>query len=320
MIQIQDILNAYKTVQPIVHKTPLMQSHALDEKTGNAVFFKCENFQKVGAFKIRGAYNKIASLSAEQKAKGVVAFSSGNHAQGVALASRLLGTTSKIVMPDNSPKSKMEATRAYGAEVIVYDFLKEDREAIGKRISELEGRTLVPPFNDEYIMAGQGTVSVELVEQISDLDYAFIPCGGGGLLSGNAVALKHFYPHIKVVGVETDTANDAYQSFNKGEIVKIAPPPTIADGMRTLALGDKTFPVIRRYVDAMLTVSDHAVIEAMYWIYSRLKIVVEPTAAVPFAAVMQNTLQLRGKKIAVILSGGNIDLDDFFELLKRQAA
>ncbi|HNO11706.1 MAG TPA: threonine/serine dehydratase, partial [bacterium] len=181
MIQIQDILNAYKTVQPIVHKTPLMQSHALDEKTGNAVFFKCENFQKVGAFKIRGAYNKIASLSAEQKAKGVVAFSSGNHAQGVALASRLLGTTSKIVMPDNSPKSKMEATRAYGAEVIVYDFLKEDREAIGKRISESEGRTLVPPFNDEYIMAGQGTVSVELVEQISDLDYAFIPCGGGGL-------------------------------------------------------------------------------------------------------------------------------------------
>ena len=318
MISFDDILDANRRIADVVQHTPLLTSHSLNTLTGNELYFKCENFQRVGSFKIRGAYNKISSLSIDQLKRGVVAFSSGNHAQGVALAAKLFNTTAKIVMPNNSTKSKLEATRAYGAQVIVYDFHKEDREVIGKKIASDEGRELIPPFNDELIMAGQGTVGLEIFDDIKRLDYVFIPVGGGGLLSGNSVSLKYLMSRVRIVGVETEAANDAYQSFRKGEIVTIVPPDTIADGMRTTSLGTKTFEVIKAKTDAIVTVSDAEVIDAMQWIYSRLKIVVEPTAAVPFSAVLKNEMKLKGKRIGIILSGGNIDLSEFFELLKSR--
>ena len=316
MIGYSDIDRAYQKLKTVVHRTPVLTSSSLNAMSGNQLYFKCENFQRIGAFKIRGAYNKISSLPEEQLRRGVVAYSSGNHAQGVALAARLLNTHAKIVMPDNAPKPKVEATKAYGGDIVFYKYKTEDREAIGKSIADNEGRAIVPPFNDELIMAGQGTLSVELAEQVKDPDFVFFPVGGGGLISGNSVALKHLLPGVNIIGVETETANDVYQSFRKGEIVRISPPATIADGMRTLAPGTLTFPVIMKNVSHILLVSDDEVIEAMRLIYSRLKIVVEPTAAVPFAAVLKNELQLRGKKIVIVLSGGNIDMDDFFRLLK----
>lgn len=320
MISFEDIRKAHQVVSPVVHRTPVLTSRSLDRETGLSIYFKCENFQRVGAFKIRGAYNKIASMTPEEKKRGVVAFSSGNHAQGVALASQLLGTTAKIVMPDNSPRAKLAATKAYGAEVIFYDFKEGNREAIGREIAEKEGRILVPPFNDERIIAGQGTIALEFSEQVSELDYVFLPVGGGGLIAGNAVAMKHLCPNVRIIGVETVPANDGQQSFRKGEIVSIAPPDTIADGMRTLALGDKTFPVIQKFVDDMVTVTDREVIEAMRWLFTRLKIVVEPTAAVPLAAVMKNESKIRNQHVGVVLTGGNVDMDEFFELLGKRAA
>ena len=318
MITFDDILDANRRVAPVVHHTPMFTSEALNEVTGNELYFKCENLQRIGAFKIRGAYNKISSLSPDELKRGVVAFSSGNHAQGVALAAKLLNTSAKIVMPDNSPKSKLEATRRYGAEIIVYDYKKGNREAIAKKIADEEGRVIVPPFNDELIMAGQGTVGLEIFDNIKRLDYVFMPVGGGGLISGNAVSLKYLMSKVKIIGVETEAANDAYQSFRKGEIVTIAPPDTIADGMRTLSLGTKTFEVIKQKVDDIILVSDAQVIDAMEWIYSRLKIVVEPTGAVPFAAVMKNELKLKNKRIGIILSGGNVDMDHFFDVLRKK--
>jgi threo-3-hydroxy-L-aspartate ammonia-lyase len=318
MIDFSDIEKAYHKLSGVVHRTPVLTSRTLNQLSGNELFFKCENFQRIGAFKIRGAYNKISSLSADQLQRGVVAYSSGNHAQGVALAARLLNTHAKIVMPDNAPKPKVTATKAYGGEIIFYDYATEDREAIGQKIADSEGRAIVPPFNDEFIMAGQGTLGIELAGQITAPDYVFFPVGGGGLISGNAIALKHLIPDVKIIGVETETANDVYQSFQKGEIIKIKPPKTIADGMRTLAPGTLTFPVIQSKVDNILLVSDEEVIEAMRLIYNRLKIVVEPTAAVPFAAVRKNELQLKNKRIAIVLSGGNIDMDDFFDLLRTK--
>jgi threonine dehydratase len=317
MLSFSDITAAHERIRRVVHRTPVLTSSSLDALAGNALFFKCENFQRVGAFKFRGAYNKLASLTAEERKRGVVAFSSGNHAQGVALAARLLGVSARIVMPTDSPRPKMEATRGYGAAVVEYDRLKEDREAIGRRIAEEENRILVPPFNDEFIMAGQGTIGLEMAEQIGELDYAFFPVGGGGLISGNAVSLKHLMPTVRIVGVETERANDVFLSFRKGEIVTISVPDTIADGMRTTAPGPLTFEVIRKMVDDIVLVSDAEVVEAMRLIYERLKIIVEPTAAVPFAAVRKNELNLRSKKIGVVLSGGNIDLGEFFSLLRK---
>lgn len=318
MITFDDILDAYRRIAPVIHHTPLFTSEALNEVSGNELYFKCENLQRVGAFKIRGAYNKIGSLSRDELKRGVVAFSSGNHAQGVALASKLLNTSAKIVMPDNTPKSKLEATRRYGAEIILYDYKKENREVIANKIVGDDGRILVPPFNDELVMAGQGTVGLEIFDNVKRLDYVFIPVGGGGLLSGNSISLKYLMSRVKIIGVETETANDAYQSFRRGEIVTIEPPKTIADGIRTVSLGTKTFEVIKAKTDDIVLVSDTEVIDAMQWIYSRLKIVVEPTAAVPFAAVLKNQLKLKNKRIGIILSGGNIDLDDFFDLLRKK--
>ena len=318
MILIEDITAAAERLRGVVHRTPVHSSTSINKLCNNELFFKCENFQRVGAFKIRGAYNMISSLTDKQLKKGVVAFSSGNHAQGVALAAALLNTNAKIVMPDNSPKIKVEATKGYGAEIVIYNYGKENRETIGKGIAEKEGRTLVPPFDHDLIIAGQGTVGLEFGQQVDALDYVFCPVGGGGLTSGCCIALKHLHPAVKIVGVETEAANDGWQSLKSGKIVTIDPPNTIADGMRTVALGERTFEIMRTYLDEMVLVSDSEVIEAMRWIFSRLKMVVEPTAAVPFAAVLRNELRLTGKRVGVILSGGNIDMDNFFNLLRHQ--
>jgi threonine dehydratase len=285
-----------------------MHSQTVDEMTGAQVFFKCENLQRAGAFKFRGAYNRLAQLTAAERAQGVVTHSSGNHAQGVALAARLLGITATIVMNSDAPKSKIAATRGYGAEVVLYDRLREDREAISKRISEERGCVIVPPYDDPAIMAGQGTAALELIEDVENLDILLAPLGGGGLLSGTATAARALLPNIRVYGVETEAADDWAQSLAKGEKVRIPPPDTIADGIRTVVPGDLTWPVVRKLVDGMRLVSEAEVKAAVRFLLLRMKLLVEPSGAVPAALLLSGRLEdIAGKRIGVILSGGNID-------------
>jgi threo-3-hydroxy-L-aspartate ammonia-lyase len=307
MITFSDIEKAYDVVKPIVQKTPLLGSDALNERVANEVLFKAENLQRIGAFKIRGAYNKIASLTAEERARGVVAHSSGNHAQGVALAARMLGTKAIVVMPKSSPPNKVAGTRSYGAEVVLCEDSSDDRERVANEIRQRTGSVAVPPFDDDKIIAGQGTATVEIAQEIHRLDYLFVPIGGGGLIGGNAIAAKTLFPGIKVIGVETEPANDCQQSFRKKEIVRISPPNTIADGMRTQAVGKRNFEIILQYVDDVVTVTDEQVIETMRFFVEKMKIVAEPTGAVAPAAVYHNVLGLSGKKICAIISGGNVD-------------
>lgn len=307
-LALSDVQEAQRRLKGRVHWTPVLTSRTTDERTGFHVHFKCENLQRAGSFKIRGATNKLLILTAEERRRGVVAFSSGNHAQGVALASKLLDVPATIVMPTDAPAIKVAATRGYGAEVIFYDREKEDREAIGRRLAEESGRTLVPPFDDEAIMAGQGTTALEFLEDVSELDVLLAPVGGGGLLSGCATAAKGLRPRIRIFGVEPESANDAYLSFCRGEIVKIPVPPTIADGVRTQSLGEKTFPVLRQHLEGILLVSEDAIIEAVRWLLFRMKILVEPTGAVAAAAVLSGKLPVpAGSRVGVVLSGGNID-------------
>lgn len=307
MISITDIELAYTIVKPVVHKTPLLTSRGMNDICGNEVFLKAENFQRVGAFKIRGAYNKIASFTQDEKHQGVVAHSSGNHAQGVALAAKLLQVKAVVVMPKNSPRIKVEATQSYGAEVVFCEDSSDDRERVAKLLQSKFGYAMVPPFDDDKIIAGQGTVMLEIAQELDSIDYLFVPVGGGGLISGCAVAAKHFFPSIKVIGVETEAANDCQQSFRKKEIVRIDPPNTIADGMRTQSVGKRNFEIILKYVDDIITVTDTQVIEMMRYFMQRIKIIVEPTGAVAPAAVFHNVLRLSGKKICAILSGGNVE-------------
>jgi len=307
MISFSDIENAYTVVKPVVHNTPLLTSHTLNVRAGNEVCFKAENLQRIGAFKIRGAYNKIATLSAEERARGVVAHSSGNHAQGVALAAKMLGIKAVVVMPKSSPPNKVAGTQAYGAEVIFCEDSSDDRERVAREIQERHSYVPVPPYDDDKIIAGQGTATIEIAQKIRQLDYLFVPVGGGGLIGGNAIAAKSLFPHVKVIGVETEPANDCYQSFRKKEIVRISPPNTIADGMRTQSVGKRNFEIILKYVDDVITVTDAQVIEMMRFFLERMKIVVEPTGAVAPAAVFHNVLGLSGKKICAIISGGNVD-------------
>jgi threonine dehydratase len=284
-----------------------MTSRTVDSLVGGHVFFKCENLQRGGAFKFRGAYNRLVSLLPEERARGVVAFSSGNHAQGVALAARELGIRATVVMPSDAPTLKVEATRAYGAEVVVYDRLTEDREAIARRLADERGLTLVPPYDHPLIMAGQGTAALELVEEVQKLDWLLAPVGGGGLLSGCAVAATTLLHNIKVVGVETEASNDWVLSLDAGRPVHIDPPDTIADGMRTQQPGALTFPIVRRLVHTITTVSDQEVKDAMRFMLLRMKLLVEPTGAVPVALLLSGRLDLRGQRVGVILSGGNAD-------------
>lgn len=307
MITYRDIESAYTVVRPVVYKTPLLHSDELDAKTGNEVFFKAENLQRIGAFKIRGAYNKIASLTAEERARGVVAHSSGNHAQGVALAASLLGTKAVVVMPKSSPRNKVAGTQAHGGEVVFCEDSSDDRERVARQLQEEHNYVLVPPFDDDKIIAGQGTATLEIAQDLKGLDYLFVPVGGGGLIAGNAVAAKHLFPGIKVIGVETEPANDCQQSFRKKEIVRINPPNTIADGMRTQSVGKRNFEIILNFVDDMITVTDAQVIEMMKFFIGQMKVIVEPTGAVAPAAVFHNVMGLRSKKICAIISGGNVD-------------
>jgi threonine dehydratase len=313
MVRFENIESAYQTLRPVVNKTPLLSSRTFNDLTGNEVYFKAENFQRIGAFKFRGAYNAIASLSEEQRRRGVIAHSSGNHAQGVALASKLFGMKAVIVMPHNSVKNKVEATKSYGAEIIFCPDSTDDRERVTNDLIQKHGYTLIHPYANEKLIAGQGTVVLEIFQEIKDLDYLFIPVGGGGLISGCAIAAKNLFPNVKVIGVETEGANDCYQSFREKRIVKLKSCNTIADGMRTLLVGEINFAIIQQYVDDVMTIKDDDIFPMMKFFLERMKIVVEPTGAVAPAAVMINVMKLQGKKICAIISGGNVDP----ELLKK---
>jgi threo-3-hydroxy-L-aspartate ammonia-lyase len=307
-IGFDDISAAAQRLKEVAHRTPVLTSRTADEIAGAALFFKCENYQRMGAFKFRGAYNALAQFSPEQKKRGVCAFSSGNHAQGIALSAKLLGMPAAIVMPLDSPVVKMAATRGYGAEVITYDRYTEDRMAIGQKLAEERGMTLIPPYDHAHVMAGQGTVAFELLQDVPQLDTLLVCLGGGGLISGCAVAAKHLNPKIRVIGVEPEAGNDAQQSKAAGKIIKIDTPKTIADGAQTQFVGNLTFPVIQELVDEIVTVSDAQLIEAMRFAASRMKMVIEPTGGLAMAAVMQGVVNLKGQRVGVIISGGNIDV------------
>ncbi|HHL2632429.1 TPA: threo-3-hydroxy-L-aspartate ammonia-lyase [Yersinia enterocolitica] len=303
-----DIVQAHQRITGVALKTPVLTSSTANEQTGAQLFFKCENFQHMGAFKFRGAYNALVKLSPQQQAKGVIAFSSGNHAQAIALSARKLGIRAVIVMPKDSPAVKIAATRGYGGEVVLYDRYLEDREAISNKLTQEQGLTLIPPYDYPDVMAGQGTAAKELFEEVGELDVLLVPLGGGGLLSGCATVAKALYPNCQVIGVEPAAGNDGQQSFRSGKIVKIETPVTIADGAQTPALGHYTFPVIQERVDNILTATDDQLISAMKFFTSRMKIVVEPTGCLGAAVAFGDQLDLRGKRVGVIISGGNVDL------------
>ena len=307
-IDYDDVTSAHARLQGVAHRTPVMTSRTADALTGATLFFKCENFQRMGAFKFRGAFNALAQFTPEQRRLGVCAFSSGNHAQGVALSARLLGIPAAIVMPQDSPAVKMAATRGYGAEVISYDRYTQDREAIGRQLAQERGMTLIPPYDHAHVMAGQGTAAKELFEETGPLDLLLVCLGGGGLISGSAVAARVLSPDCLVIGVEPEAGNDAQQSKRLGHIVRIETPRTIADGAQTQFLGQLTFPVIQSLVADIVTVSDAQLIQAMRFAAARMKMVVEPTGALAMAAAMQGAVDVRGKRVGVIVSGGNVDI------------
>ena len=299
-----------------IHRTPVVVSQSFDDASGYSVFFKCEGLQRAGAFKIRGALNKLLTLSPEERARGVVAYSSGNHAQGVALAARMTGTTAVICMPKDAPPLKLEATRHYGAEVVFYDRLRDDRAAAAQRIVEETGRVLVPPYDDYEIMAGQGTAALELFREVPSLDALVTPVGGGGLMAGCSTVARSLFPGIAVFGVEADTANDVYLSLRKGERVTIPPPPTIADGIRVTSPGALTFPILQKNLTDVCLVTDPEIIATVRFLALRGRLVVEPTGAVGAAAVLHGRLPLgRGARVGVVLSGGNIDPTLLSEIL-----
>ena len=309
MLTLQMIHEAAMRIRGHVHRTPVVTSRSFNEATGKEVFFKCENLQRAGAFKIRGATNKILSLSDEEKQRGVAAFSSGNHAQAVALASREAGIRAVIAMPDDAPKAKVAATRGYGAEIVFYDRLKQDREEVAVEIAERDGRVMVPPYDDYLILAGQGTCGLELVEEVPDIDCLLAPCSGGGLFAGVSTAAKALHPKIHCFAVEPDTADDTRQSFRRGERVSIPPPSTIADGLRVQSPGTITFPILQKTAEDVLVVSDEEIIETIKFFLFRMKLLVEPSGAAAAAAVFAGKLPPDTKRLGVVVSGGNIDGD-----------
>lgn len=317
-IGFDDIRAAAERLRGVAHHTPVLRSTRADEITGASLFFKCENLQRVGAFKFRGAYNALARFDAEQRRRGVLAFSSGNHAQAVALAARLLDIPAAIVMPGDAPAMKLAATRGYGAEVITYDRYSEDREALGRRIAEERGMTLVPPYDHADVMAGQGTAALELIEEVGALDALLVCVGGGGLISGCATAAAAMSPECRVIGVEPAAGNDVQRSLAEGRIVHIDVPVTIADGAQTQHAGELTFPVIEALVERVVTVPDDALVRTMRFFAERMKIVVEPTGCLAAAAAIEHAVALGGKRVGVIVSGGNIDMRRFAELLATE--
>jgi threo-3-hydroxy-L-aspartate ammonia-lyase len=314
-ITLEDVRDAANRLANVAHRTPVVTSRTLDERTGGRIFLKCENFQRIGAFKFRGAYNRLARLDAAQRRGGVVAFSSGNHAQGIALAARLLGIPGTIVMPEDAPKSKVAATRGYGAEIVFYDRYRSHRAEIAQGICDERGAVMVPPFDDPLIIAGAGTVALELLSDAGDLDIVIAPVGGGGLLSGTSIAAHGVNPHIEIFGVEPETGNDVQQSLSRGEIVHIDVPKTIADGLQTQAPSELTFGIMREHVRDVVTVSDEQLRDAMRFAFERLKIVLEPSGAAGLAAIMNEKIDVAGKRVGVVISGGNVDAERFAQLL-----
>jgi len=302
-----DIAAAHERVKPHAVRTPVLRSAPLDARVGAQVYFKCENLQNMGAFKFRGAYNALSQLTRPEAQRGVLAFSSGNHAQAVALAAKMLGIKAVIVMPEDAPKVKLEGTRSHGAEVVLYG-KHQDREQLSKKLAAERNLVVIPPFNHPHIVAGQGTAAKELLEETGPLDALLVPCGGAGLLSGCAIAAKHLAPGIRVVGVEPAAGNDVTLSFQQKKIVSIEVPDTIADGARTQAPGDVTFPLVLQYVDEMVTVPDDALLRAMFYLWEKLRVVVEPTGALAACALFEQRVSLRGQRVGVVLSGGNVDL------------
>jgi threonine dehydratase len=311
----EDVAAAAARIQGHAHRTPVLTSRTVDDAFGARVFFKCENLQRMGAFKFRGAFNALARFTPEQKRNGVVAFSSGNHAQAIALSAKLLGIPATIVMPHDAPAAKVEATKDYGGKVVVYDRYQEDREQIGRDLAERHGLTLIPPYDHPDVIAGQGTAARELFEAVGPLDAFFAPLGGGGLLSGSALAIRAVAPDCRIYGVEPEAGNDGQQSFRSGAVVHIATPKTIADGAQTQHLGDLTFPILRRDVTDILTASDAELVDCMRFFATRMKLVVEPTGCLGFAAARQRQADLRGQRVGILVSGGNVDLARFCELL-----
>lgn len=316
-ISYDDVARAHERIAGVAHRTPVMRSATANAQTGATLFFKCETLQRIGAFKIRGAYNSVAQFTPAQREGGVITFSSGNHGQAIALAAHLLGVRSVVVMPKDAPEMKVAATQGYGGEVVRYDRYTEDPAAVVQRIADERGMTFIPPFDHPHVMAGQGTVAKELFEEVGDLDMIVTPLGGGGLLSGTATAARHFSPDCEIVGVEPEAGNDAQQSLAKGEIVRIETPKTIADAAQSRSLGRHTFPVLQQLGARVVTVSDDELVETMKFFAARMKLVVEPTGCLAAAAVMTSKLDVRGKRVGIVLSGGNIDLDRFAQLLLR---
>ena len=310
-----DVLAAAERIAPYAHRTPVLRSRLIDEQVGAQVVFKCENFQRMGAFKFRGAFNALSQLTGEQRRAGVVAYSSGNHAQAIALSARLLDVPATIVMPHDAPAAKVAATRGYGGRVVSYDRYTEDREEIGRELATERGLTLIPPYDHPHVIAGQGTAAKELFDEVGALDALFVPLGGGGLLSGTALSAGALSPDCRLYGVEPEAGNDGQESLRQGRIVHIDTPQTIADGAQTQHLGTHTFEIIRRAVTGVRTATDAALVDAMGTFASVMKIVVEPTGCLGLAAVRDMADELRGKRVGVIISGGNIDLARFAELL-----
>ena len=314
-----DVAAAAARLEGHAHRTPVMTSRTIDEALGAQVFFKCENLQRMGAFKFRGAFNALSRFDATQRRNGVVAFSSGNHAQAIALSARMLGIPATIVMPQDAPAAKMAATRGYGGNVVTYDRYTEDREQIGRELAERHGLTLIPPYDHADVIAGQGTAAKELFDEVGPLDAVFTPLGGGGLLSGTALATRALSPHAKLYGVEPEAGNDGQQSFRSGSIVHIDTPRTIADGAQTQHLGNLTFPILRRDVDDILTATDAELVDCMRFFATRMKIVVEPTGCLSLAAARRMKDALQGKRVGIVISGGNVDLETFCTLVSAAA-
>ena len=303
------VARAHERIAPQAIRTPVMTSRTVDARCGAQVFFKCENFQRMGAFKFRGAYNAMAQLPEDARRRGVLAYSSGNHAQAVALAGRLLDVRATIVMPSDAPRVKLEATRGYGAKVVTYDPANSDtREALAQRLATERGLTLIPPFDHPHVIAGQGTAAKELFEETGPLDVLLVPCGGGGLISGCAVAASALSPGCRVIGVEPAAGDDAMRSFKSGTLQRVHNPDTIADGARTASLGVHTFALIRAYVADITTVDDDALLRAMFFLWERMKLVVEPTGALGACALLEGGVEARGLRVGIVLSGGNVDL------------
>jgi threonine dehydratase len=303
-----DVESAAKQLAGVAHRTPVATSRSVNARTGAQLFFKCENMQRAGAFKFRGAYNALSRFSPDERRRGVVTFSSGNHAQAIALAGQVLDIPRVIVMPSDAPEVKRIATEGYGGEVVLYDRDREDREAIGQRLSRERGLTLVPPYDHPHVIAGQGTAACELIEEVGALDFLFVPCGGGGLLSGSAMAAHALSPGCKVIGVEPAAGDDATRSFRTKQLQTVHNPKTVADGARTPSLGALTLPLVLQYASDMTTVDDPTLLRTMFYLWERLKMVVEPTGALGAAAALEGTTSIRGARVGVILSGGNVDL------------